>query len=74
MGNAPWADGPRFISIAQAASIVSLSEKTIRRLIDENKIPSVRIGNSIRIPTRWTDQLLNAAQHEHETKTEGANS
>lgn len=74
MGNAPWADGPRFISIAQAASIVSLSEKTIRHLINTGEIPSIRIGNSIRIPTRWTDQLLNAAQHEHQTKAEGANS
>lgn len=57
---------PRFMSVAEAARFVNLSEKTIRRLIEENKIPSIRVGNSIRIPVRWRDQLLQAADDAHE--------
>ncbi|MCZ7634091.1 MAG: helix-turn-helix domain-containing protein [Phycisphaerales bacterium] len=57
---------PRFMSVAEAARFVNLSEKTIRRLIEENKIPSIRVGNSIRIPLRWRDQLLQAADDAHE--------
>lgn len=54
-------DEMRFLSIAQAACIVSLSTKTIRRLMDSGEIPFVRIGNSIRIPISWRDELLKVA-------------
>lgn len=57
---------PRFMSVAEAARFVNLSEKTIRRLIEENRIPSIRVGNSIRIPVRWRDQLLQASDDAHE--------
>ena len=53
---------PRFLTVADCATFANVSEKTIRRLIEENKIPSIRIGNSIRIPVRWRDQLLRAAE------------
>lgn len=56
---------PRFMSVAEAARFVSLSERTIRRLIDEGKVPHIRIGASIRIPIRWREQLLRATKGEH---------
>lgn len=56
---------PRFMSVAEAARFVNLSEKTIRRLIDEGKVPYIRIGASIRIPIRWREQLLRATKGEH---------
>lgn len=58
-------DEAKFLSVAQAASIVGLSQKTIRNLMDRGEIPFVRIGNSIRIPLRWRDELLTLATREH---------
>jgi excisionase family DNA binding protein len=58
-------DEAKFLSVAQAASIVGLSQKTIRNLMERGEIPYVRIGNSIRIPLRWRDELLRATKGEH---------
>lgn len=67
-------DETRFLSIAQAACIVSLSQKTIRRLMDSGEIPFVRIGNSIRIPISWRDELLKVATRARNSGEEAANS
>lgn len=53
---------PRLLTVADCAAFANVSEKTIRRLIDEGKIPSIRVGNSIRVPARWRDRLLRAAE------------
>lgn len=63
---------PRFLTVADCAAFANVSEKTIRRLIEENKIPSIRIGNSIRVPARWRDRLLQAAEGEPTTGEECA--
>lgn len=60
-----YADGPRFLSVAQAAALVSLSTKTIYALIDKGEIPAVRIGAQLRIPIRWCDELLKAGENAH---------
>ncbi len=66
-------DEARFLTVAQAASITSLSEKTIRNLMDRGEIPFVRIGNSIRIPLRWRDELLaRAGSHRPDEGSAGA--
>jgi excisionase family DNA binding protein len=41
---------PQFISIADAAKRLGVSEKTIRRWIDRRKLPAVRMGSQLRIP------------------------
>lgn len=53
---------PRFLTVQEAAELVRLSTKTVYRLIAENKIPSIKIGDNVRIPVRWRDQLLCAAE------------
>lgn len=55
---------PRFLTVQEAADLVRLSPQTVYRLIGENKIPSIRIGDNIRIPIRWRDELLRAAEGE----------
>lgn len=55
---------PRFLTVQEAASLTRLSPQTVYRLIGENKIPSIRIGENIRIPIRWRDELLRAAEGE----------
>jgi excisionase family DNA binding protein len=41
---------PQFITIADAAKRLGISEKTIRRWIDRRKLPAVRMGSQLRIP------------------------
>lgn len=42
---------PRLLSVAQAASLLSVSEKTVRRWVAGEKIPFARLpGGQIRIP------------------------
>lgn len=55
---------PRFLTVQEAASLARLSPQTVYRLIGEGKIPSIRIGENIRIPIRWRDELLRAAEGE----------
>lgn len=40
---------PQLISIANAAVYLSVSPRTVRRLISKGEIPIVRIGGSVRI-------------------------
>ncbi len=40
---------PQLLSIATVAVVLSVSEKTVRRLIGDRQLPSHRIGRQIRI-------------------------
>jgi excisionase family DNA binding protein len=40
---------PRLLSIAAVALHLGLSEKTVRRLIQDGQLPSHRVGRQIRI-------------------------
>lgn len=42
-------DDPDFVSLGEAADILRISRKTLRKRIDDGTIPAVRIGNLIRI-------------------------
>ena len=45
------AAAPKLITIAQAASLLAVSEKTVRRWIDGDRIPYVKLpGGGYRIP------------------------
>jgi len=45
------AAAPKLITIAQAASLLAVSEKTVRRWIDDERIPFVRLpSGGYRIP------------------------
>lgn len=45
------ASRPQLLTVAQAASLLSVSEKTIRRWISDEKVPYARLpGGQIRIP------------------------
>lgn len=50
-----------FLTVDEAAALVRLSTKTIRRLIDAGEIPAIRVSGSIRIPIAWRDALMRAA-------------
>lgn len=45
------ASRPQLLSVAQAASLLSVSEKTVRRWVADERIPFARLpGGQIRIP------------------------
>lgn len=42
---------PKLLTVAQAASLLAVSEKTVRRWIDDERIPYLKLpGGSYRIP------------------------
>jgi len=40
---------PRLLSVAAVALHLGVSEKTVRRLIQSGKLPSLRVGRQIRV-------------------------
>jgi excisionase family DNA binding protein len=45
------ASRPQLLTVAQAASLLNVSEKTIRRWVDGEKVPHIRLpSKQIRIP------------------------
>jgi excisionase family DNA binding protein len=43
------AGGPRLLKVGDAAKILNVSEKTVRRLIERGELKPMRIGRSIRL-------------------------
>lgn len=51
-------DPLQLISIKKTADLLQVNPRTIRRLIDAGKLPSVRVGRAIRIRRIDLEQLL----------------
>ncbi|MGW1344676.1 helix-turn-helix domain-containing protein [Kribbella sp. NPDC002412] len=47
----------RFLSIAEAAAELGLSEMTLYRLIQANSFPAVRVGRRVFIPSKALDDM-----------------
>jgi excisionase family DNA binding protein len=56
------APAPRpFLSVAEAAPMLRLSEMTLYRAIHDGQFPAVRIRGRLIIPTRAIDEMIAAA-------------
>jgi excisionase family DNA binding protein len=44
----PWLPG-RLVTVAEAGELLRLSERQIRRMIADGRIPVVRLGRAVRI-------------------------
>ena len=56
-------DDPEFLRIKQAAKLMQVGRDTTYQMVKEGKIPSIRIGNQIRIPRKaLIDHLERQAQ------------
>lgn len=53
----PAVDGPEFLTVPEAASLLRVSEKTIRRQIACGRLLACRIGRSVRIPAKSLEML-----------------
>lgn len=49
---------PEFLKVKEAAAILGVSSRTIRRWIRERKLHAVRINDLVRIPKESIDQLI----------------
>ena len=47
-----------YLKVKEAAAIIGVSPRTIRRWIRENKIHAVRINDLVRIPKESIEQLI----------------
>ena len=52
-------DSPRFLTVAETAKTLSVSEITIRRMVARHEIPHKKISGALRIPTQWVDRMVN---------------
>lgn len=48
---------PDFLSVREFARALSVSRSLVYRLVDEGKLPSVRVGAAVRIPRAALDAL-----------------
>ena len=51
-------DFPAMLSVEQAANMLNVSEQSIRRMVNREEIPSIKIGRIIRIPRQKTLEIL----------------
>lgn len=51
---------PRYLSIAEVAVQLSVSEKTIRGLVDSGELPASRVGRQWRISQTAVDDYMSA--------------
>ena len=55
---APPAQSAKLLTVAEAAWLLNLSQKTIRRMISCGQLPVVRIGRSIRIDPEVIENII----------------
>lgn len=51
---------PKLVKIPEAAKMLAISEKTLWAWVAARRIDVVRIGRSVRIPTKAIEQLIEA--------------
>lgn len=53
--------GSRYLSIAQAAAMTSLSDRTVKRLIADGRLPVSRVGRRVLVAVEDLDRLVRGA-------------
>lgn len=55
------ADGARFLTVAEVASLMRVSKMTVYRLVHSGELPAVRVGRSFRVQAKDVDGYLRAS-------------
>jgi excisionase family DNA binding protein len=59
----PVLDGRSFATVAEAAGVLRVDARTVRRAITEGLIPATKTGREYRVPVEWLrDQAAKAAR------------
>jgi len=48
----------RFLTVAEVADLMRVSNMTVYRLVHSGEVPAIRFGRSFRIPESAVEQLL----------------
>ena len=56
-------------TLTEAAEQLSVSTRTLRRMIDKGQLPHTRVGRSIRIPVRETLEVIHVMTKQAFTET-----
>lgn len=59
----------RLMTVEEVAAQIRVSVPTVYRWAQSGRIPSIRVGNAVRIPRRWLDRII--AEAEREANAEG---
>ena len=49
---------PKFLTIAEVATMMRVSKMTVYRLVHSGELPAVRVGRSFRVPEGDVDEYL----------------
>ncbi|MEZ0577817.1 helix-turn-helix domain-containing protein [Nocardioides sp. MH1] len=49
---------PKFLTIAEVATMMRVSKMTVYRLVHNGELPAVRVGRSFRVPEADVDEYL----------------
>jgi excisionase family DNA binding protein len=52
---------PIAVTTANAAKLLQVSKNTVLKMVREGRLPAIRIGNCLRIPTRALTELAGRA-------------
>ena len=55
----------KLVSKSQAAAMLSVSERTIDRMLARDELPSMKLGGQVRIPEAAVTQLLEGGAVAH---------
>lgn len=53
---------PDMLTIASVSKLLHLAPRTIRKYIESNELPALKVGNSYRIPKDWLLSYLNVTE------------
>lgn len=54
----PVLDGRSFATVAEAAGVLRVDARTVRRAITEGLIPATKVGRDYRVPVEWLRREL----------------
>ncbi|MGW0251059.1 helix-turn-helix domain-containing protein [Nocardia goodfellowii] len=46
------------VSVADAAQLLGIGRSTVYGAVKSGEVPAVRVGNRVRIPSRWVREIL----------------
>jgi excisionase family DNA binding protein len=51
----------KFLTVAEVAALMRVSKMTVYRLVNDGKLPAVRVGRSVRVPEKAVHDYLDNA-------------